>query len=320
MSAPRTCWVISDGRRGIENQALGLAECLSQMMPLDIHIHHILHGKVFTALPPKLQRKLKSKPEEYGLPTALPDMVIGCGRQAIAPLLVIKKLAGSSVKTIYVQDPKISPSHFDLVIAPEHDQVSGDNIISMIGSPNRISKNTLKQDYKNFTSLLSGYPKPFAAVLIGGPSKRFKLTQKDMAAWHDAMRDLHEKGYSLLVTPARRTPDFAVKMLGQFAHEYDNVWLHKDGEPNPYFAFLEAADIILVTEDSTNMLTESCATGKPVYRLPMSGEPGKFEKFYASLEHRYGVKRYDGTPDISKREPLNETERVGEKILKRLWD
>jgi mitochondrial fission protein ELM1 len=48
------------------------------------------------------------------------------------------------------------------------------------------------------------------------------------------------------------------------------VW-DGNGE-NPYFAFLAAADAILVTEDSTNLATDAAATGKPLFVLPMAGE------------------------------------------------
>ena len=34
---------------------------------------------------------------------------------------------------------------------------------------------------------------------------------------------------------------------------------------NPYFGFLALADCFIVTAESISMLTESCATGKPVY-------------------------------------------------------
>ena len=41
----RHCLVISDGRRGIENQALGLAEGCASLRPLTIQTYHIAHGK-----------------------------------------------------------------------------------------------------------------------------------------------------------------------------------------------------------------------------------------------------------------------------------
>lgn len=315
--APLRALIISDGRRGIENQALGLAEAAAKIRPLTLTPCHITHGKAFSALPPALQFAFRRTPDRYGITQERPDIAIGCGRQAIAPLRALKRLYGADIFTVYVQDPRTQHSQFDLIIAPQHDRVSGDNVISMIGSPNRITPQRMSDEAKAFDATLSQYPAPYAAVLIGGPSKRWQVKQRDMAAWHDAMRDLHGKGYSLLITPSRRTPEFARKMLTQFAYEHDRVWLHEDGADNPYFAFLNAAEIILVTEDSTNMLTESCATGKTVFRLPVSGEPGKFKTLFETLETRCIVVRYDKDMRIPPVSPLRETQDVAAKLWPR---
>ena len=51
-------WVISDGRRGIENQALGLAEALARQTPITIKRKIIGSDPSFAALPPSVQYKL----------------------------------------------------------------------------------------------------------------------------------------------------------------------------------------------------------------------------------------------------------------------
>jgi len=252
------CLVLSDGRRGIENQALGLAERCASLKPLSILTHHISHGKVAAAFPPKVQGRLG----QYNLPDC--DMAIGCGRQAIAPLLFLKANHANKVMTVYVQDPRIDPLHFDLVIAPTHDGLTGPNV----------------------------------------------QTQHLNAALN-----LLKAGYALLITVSRRTPEFAQLAWKKVASEHKRVWLYDGEGPNPYFAFLGGAEMILVTEDSTNMLTEACATGKPVFRLPMSGKAGKFQTLYDALEARCGVTRYAGQLGGGDYPPLDETSC----IAKMLW-
>ena len=136
---PLTCFVISDGRRGIENQALGLAEAAGRLRTLEILIHTIENGAAFKAASPTLQFAMKSNPSDYGLCGPPPHLTIGCGRQAIAPLLALKK-AHPDTFTVYVQDPRIDTDRFDLVIAPEHDALTGPNVETMIGSPNRVTE------------------------------------------------------------------------------------------------------------------------------------------------------------------------------------
>lgn len=304
------CLVLSDGRRGIENQALGLAERCAALRPLTLQTHHIAHSKTLAALPPKAQLRLA----KFDLPEC--DIVIGCGRQAIAPLLYLKRNR-PNVMTVYVQDPRIDIAQFDLVIVPEHDDIHGPNVENMIGSPNRISDTKIIGETLSFADGLSKLPMPRAALLIGGTSKTHKLDKVSHQAHLAAAKGLAAAGQSLLITTSRRTPDFAVLDWKRFASDHNHVWLHDGDGPNPYFAFLGGADMILVTEDSTNMLTEACTTGKPVYRLPMSGQAGKFEVLYKSLESQCGVTSYDGRLAGQDYVPLNETSRVAAALWER---
>lgn len=308
-----TCLVISDGRRGIENQALGLAEALAQLRPTEITKHVIANGRVFKALPPDMQIKLKSSPNDYGI-SETPNIAIGCGRQAIAPLMALKKQCGVDVFTVYVQDPRIDPKHFDLVIAPQHDSIIGANVENMIGSPNRITAERLDAEVTKFSAQLDKLPNPRVAVLIGGASKSHKLTRDIHKEHMQAICGLAEQGISIMLTTSRRTPDWAVKDYAQITNDRKQVWVWDSQNPdcgdNPYFAFLGGADAVLVTEDSTNMLTEACATGNPVFTLPMAGDAGKFTTLYAALKERCHVVPFNGNIDTPKYEPLSETERM----------
>lgn len=308
-----TCFVISDGRRGIENQALGLAEAAGRLRPLEIIKHTIEYGAAFKAASPTLQFAMKSKPSDYGLKGAPPNIAIGCGRQAIAPLLALKK-ANPETFTIYVQDPRMDTDRFDLIIAPEHDALTGHNIEAMIGSPNRVTEAEIIGHMLTFADGLADLPMPRAAMLIGGMSKTHKLGKPQHDAHMKAAQDLIAQGYSLLITTSRRTPDWAIKDYKLLDSNHDNVWSYGGDGPNPYFAFLGGADVILVTEDSTNMLTEAASTGKPVFTLPMQGKPGKFQKLYNSLYERCNIRPFDGTLKIESYEPLIETERMAQQL------
>ena len=306
------CLVISDGRRGIENQALGLAEACARLRPLTLKSYTVKPARLIARLPPKAQLRLS----RFDLPTC--DIAIGCGRQAIAPLLFLKATR-PEVMSIYIQDPRIDLSYFDLVIAPEHDAVRGPNVELMTGSPNRITEFGLRAATSDFGNELSNYSQPRAAFLIGGTSKSHQLDKSSHDQHLSIANQLLAEGYSLLITTSRRTPDFAVADWIKFASNSDAVWFHDETKPNPYFAFLGAADKIFVTEESTNMLTESCATGKPVYRLPMaghmrSGRGGKFQTLYDALERRCGVIRYDQDSEWQAYPPLNETARIAQRV------
>ena len=304
-----TCWVISDGRRGIENQALGLAEAAARLKPLEIHCHIIGNGKTLAAASPKLQFALKSKPTDYGLPKRVPDIAIGCGRKAIAPLMALKK-ASPKTFTAYIQDPRLDPSNFDVVFAPEHDNLSGPNVETMVGSPNRVTNALIIGQTLHFSEKLENLPMPRVAMLIGGPSKTHKLGKAEHKVHMDAAHTALAQGYSLMITASRRTPMAMIKDYQRLASDFDNVWLFDGEGENPYYAFLGGADIILVTEESTNMLTEACATGKPVFRLPMAGQAGKFETLHNTLAKRCNLTVFAKEFETGSYEPLLETDRI----------
>lgn len=314
---------VSDGRRGIESQALGLAEAISRLSPrpCEVLTHHVKRHGFLAKAPTRLQLALGSG--EAGLSQA--DLIIGCGRAAIAPLLDAQREARRTSKplfTVFVQNPRIDPSRFDLVVAPEHDGLSGPFVETMIGSPNRITRDTIIGETLQFGARLSALPMPRAAFLIGGPSKRHRMDAQSVETHISIAKALLAKEISLLITLSRRTPETAKDAWYDLVNANgDNIWLYdpESDAPNPYFAFLGGADHLFITEDSTNMLTEGCTAGKSVYRLPMSGSAGKFEALYESLEDRCDVKRWSGSLREAVYEPLRETERIAQIILKRMY-
>jgi len=317
MSSTLSCWTISDGRRGIENQALGLAEAVARIRPADIEQKTVTANGVFKAAQPTLQISLKSKPTSYGLAAPYPKIAIGCGRQAIAPLRTLKRHCGSDIFTVYIQDPRMNTKHFDLVIAPEHDNLKGENVLSIIGSPNRVTNDRIVVDTLKFNNKIATLKSPRVTMLVGGHSKTHKLDQKNHEIHLNAAKKLLEQGHALMITTSRRTPEFVKNAYQKLASTNVNVWFEDGTGDNPFFAMLGAADAILVTEESTNMLTEACATGKPVFTLPMSGKPGKFDVLYKSLEMRCNLSRFTGNIYKLPYPPLDETARAATELLNR---
>jgi mitochondrial fission protein ELM1 len=81
---------------------------------------------------------------------------------------------------------------------------------------------------------------------------------------------------------------------------------------------LHFADQILVTEDSANMAAEAASTGKPVHILPMVAlrPPGKFARLQADLTARGAARPFDRRLDTWRYEPLAETERAAQAVLR----
>lgn len=324
VSAPLSIWVVSDGRIGMENQALGLAEAFQRLTPADISVRRIRWRKAFDKLPSALKASwmldLSSDSTEPAAGEAWPDVWIATGRATLPLSARVRAASAGQTLVVQTQDPRWRNAAYDLIVAPAHDGVEGPNVVSITGSPHRVTRERLAGAAADFADRLAALPHPRVAALIGGRSKAFDLTEAhaaDLAA--RIARAVETAGGSLMLTFSRRTPEAAkAAMTARLAHLPGLIW---DGaSANPYFAFLHFADHVLVTEDSANMAAEAASTGRPVHILPMVPQKpaGKFARLHADLEARGAARRFDGTLNAWRYEPLDETARAARAVLERM--
>jgi mitochondrial fission protein ELM1 len=315
-------WAVSDGRAGLENQVLGLAEAVQRKTPASIITKRIAVDQRAEKLP----RALWGDPferlteESDRLQAPWPDLLIGCGRRTVPFTRALKQ----HCFTVQTQDPKAKPGDFGLVVPPAHDQLTGANVLPIQGSPNRLSKERLNLEAQLLSLSLPRdiqFKSPYAAVLIGGPSRDYRWNKEAEEKILSSIAAVIQRGHFVLATVSRRTPpSFAATLKNAF--KPSKLWLW-DGEPvgpvdNPYFGMLGMADRVLVTEESANMITEAAFTGMPVHLLPLPGGGPKWQRFHESLRSR-GVLRPKA--DFSEEwtyPPLRETDRVAEEIVRKL--
>ena len=178
---PLIIWAISDGRAGIEAQAVGLAEAVArearvQGIEATIEIKRVgWIGRVG-----RLPWWLNWFPRRWLTPESdingpWPDLWIAAGRATLPLSIRAKRWSGGKTYVVQIQDPRVPPQMFDLVIPPKHDRLSGDNILSITGSPHRVTVARLASEYEAFRDQLDDLPRPRVAVLLGGKSKAFDL-------------------------------------------------------------------------------------------------------------------------------------------------
>jgi mitochondrial fission protein ELM1 len=308
----------------MENQALGLAEALQRLLPSEITVVRVKWRALFDKLPSALKAPWMLDPasdDPFPKPgEAWPDVWIATGRATLPLSLMAKHRAGGKTFVVQTQDPRWRAGDYDLVVAPRHDGIEGPNVLSITGSPHRISVALLAEAAKAFADPFESLPRPRVAVLIGGKSRAHDLPEAHAAELADRIAAaVVAAGGSLMLTFSRRTPEAAkAAMTARLSHLPGLIW---DGEgPNPYFAFLHFADHILVTEDSANMAAEAASTGKPVHILPMvaTRPADKFARLHADLRAHGAARPFDGTLDSWSYEPLAETDRAAREIVKRM--
>ena len=320
MSPALRIWVVTDGRAGIEAQALGLAEAVAALTPSAITVKRIGWPRWMARIPSQLNvaplRLLTAQSDALAPPW--PDLWIGNGRASIPLSIGVRRWSAAKTFVVQLQDPLRPPRLFDIVIPPNHDGLKGDNVVGLVGTPHRVTPMRLASEVARFADRLHGLPRPRVAVLVGGKSRAFDLSTPRAAHLADQIAAaVATSGGSLLLTFSRRTPEAAKVVMGERLNALPGlIW---DGEgPNPYFAFLGTADMILVTEDSANMPTEAAATGRPVYLLEMDGAQARKRRFHAELAGLGIIRRFDGALEDWSYTPLRETERAAAEVLRRM--
>ncbi len=328
MSKPKECWVVTDGRAGIENQALGLAEAVARETDLIVTRKRIRVAAPWRSLPRLAWGDPFTRLESDGalLRAPYPDLWIGCGRMSVPFTMAVKKRSPDTY-TVQLQNPRAPYREFDLIIPPAHDRVKADNAFSILGSANRITSAKLEAGAEALAPLIDHLPRPRVAVLIGGSNSANKVDGAQVDRLADVLRNALSEGAGLMVTTSRRTPEAVTEAIRGFA-DNDAVfqWTDDAGEAsvNPYFGILGAADHILVTEDSVNMVAEAAMTGRPVHihrwrERRRAQAQDKFARFLDALRDRGVCADFTGQFDERSYEPLDETQRAAAEVVRR-WE
>lgn len=292
-------WVITEGLTGTENQCLGIVEAMG-VTPI---VKRITLRQPWKLLSPYLGFECAATFNEP-LTGPWPNILIASGRKSIAASRYIKKQSPKTF-TVQVQDPRINHKQFDMVIVPQHDPTRGDNVTVSVATPNRITSEKLVDAHKAFNATFSHLSYPCIAVLIGGSTKRHTFTIDEAKSLAETLSPFK----NLMVTTSRRTGDENTAILKTALAKNGNYFW--DGvSPNPYMGMLAYADFILVTADSTSMISEAATTGRRVYVLPMKGLTKRQMQLIENLKSYGAVRDFEGKFEDWTYPPLNDSARI----------
>ncbi len=312
---PPTCWAISDGAAGNERQVLALADAMG-LAPRHLRLSL---KQPWDALAPHLTAGARAAMMDQGrrISAPWPDLAIGCGRRAALLTRCLRDWSDGRCFSVQILDPRIDSRHFDLVIAPRHDHVGGANVLHSLGALNPVSPSWLAQGRQAWPDL-SRFAGPRTAVLIGASTRAQHL---DQGYFETLLGQIGRFGGSFLVSASRRTPLPQRQWLRrQFAELPGCFWAGEDDGNNPYAGFLAWADRIVVTPDSVNMLSEACASGKPVHTLVQQPLRGKLAEFHTSLRQAGLLRDLNDTNAGIPVAPLAETANLAADVLARWTD
>lgn len=315
-NAPR-CWVITDGAAGNERQALALAEA----MGLQPQVFRIGLRFPWSWLAPRFRAgglAAVAADARSKLAPPWPQLVIGCGRKSAQVTLAVRDAAEGACFAVQILDPRIATQHFDLIIAPRHDGLTGANVLQTLGSLNPVGSQWLAAAARQFPQL-SELPAPRTAVLIGASTRAQQIgwryvdgLMETLDAW------MAEEGGSLLLSTSRRTSErVRRRLLERCAQRPGRFWTGPADGENPYAGMLAAANRIVVSPDSVNMLSEACATGKPVYTFAPRPVGGKLAAFHRALIDGGHLRALPAVPVDWRPTPLSETAALADLVGER---
>ncbi len=295
MSGPldgKSCWIITDGKAGMDVQCVGIAEALGvrydmkRVAPKGLYQTLAPYGPV----DPKERFAAPGTPFEPPFPT----IAIGTGRSSIPYIRALGRRAGLNTFRVVLQDPKTRAGIADLIWVPAHDRRQGPNVIKTLTAPHGFTAERIAALRGALPAWITALPSPRVTVVLGGKNAVYRFTDDDDDRLQRLLKAFADQGASFLVTPSRRTHKRLIAAVEMATRDRPRVLWDGSGE-NPYPLMLAGADLLAVTADSVNMTGEACATGRPVYVFEPSGGSAKFQRFHDALR-RHGATRLLSEP------------------------
>ena len=275
----------------MENQSIALAKMLNANFKL-INYNPPYFLKKFPILgkfyaPYFLRKKLHTD--------LLPSIIITTGRRMAGTSIALKSILKNNVKTIHIQNPKLSPNNFDLLLIPEHDKIRAKNIIQTKGALCFFEEKDMKKFKEPILNKMKT-KKSTVLLMVGGNSKKQKPNSSEYFELSTkVIQGIKNLDAQLIVSFSRRTPNKAIKILqSTFSKHLKDFKILSSDENKLYPKILKIIDYTIVTSDSVNMISELATLSKPLFIFHFSKENRKISFFLSNLKELNIVQDYEG--------------------------
>ena len=299
--------LLTEGMHGMISQAEGLAKALD----LEFIHEKIEINNFWKLIPPSLtpvkKFVFKNKIDKNF------DIVISCGRKSVIPSIYLKQKYKNQIMNIHIQDPKVSLDNFDYVVVPEHDDLEGKNVLTTKGAIHYIQNKELDNNEDYLKPKIA--KKKIVSLIIGGPNKYYNFNDEILEnIFYKIKENFIKKDYQLIFIPSMRTPQNIIDKARDFFD--DNQIIIKDVDKKAYLSSLKLADHIIVTCDSTSMISEAAMTGKPIYiaQMPAIKENNRFKKFFELFQSLNITRNLENSVEKWNYEKLSETDKISSYI------
>ena len=300
--------LLTEGLHGMISQVEGLAKALD----LEYFHEKIELNNFWKLIPPSLT-PVKKYVFKNNIEKEF-DIIISCGRKSVVPSIYLKKNSNKKIINIHIQNPKVSLNNFNYIIAPEHDGISGKNVISSKGALHYLTIEEIEKS-RDYLQNKSNTKKDILTLILGGPTKYYNYSTQNIKSIFSNIKNLTEKNnLHLIVIPSNRTPVETVSLAK--SELMKDTTIIETVDKKAYLSALCLAKYIVVTCDSSSMISEAALTGKPVYvaMIETKRNDKRFKEFRKLFENMNILRKLDDKLETWSYEKLDEANRVSKLI------
>ena len=300
--------LLTEGLHGMISQVEGLAKALDLE-----YFHEKIELNNFWKMIPPIITPVQKFVFKNNIDNNF-DVIISCGRKSVIPSIYLKKISHKKIINIHIQNPKVSHKNFNYIIAPEHDAISGKNVISSKGALHYLTIEEIKNS-RDYLQNKTNTKKDILTLILGGPTKYYNYSTQNIKTVFSKIKNLTEKNnLHLVVIPSNRTPIETVSLAK--SELINDATIIETVDKKAYLSALSIAKYIVVTCDSSSMISEAALTGKPVYVAMMETKRNdkRFKEFRKLFENMNILRKLDDKLETWSYEKLDEANRVAELI------
>ena len=285
-----TVWCLLGKKAGDNTQVRALAGALADVMPVACEEKQIVAQpwELLTHLTKNSTLGGIDKTTSSPLQPPWPDLAITAGRRNEQVAQWIRQQSGGSTRLIHLGRPWAPLDAWDLIITtPQYFLPQRANVLHNSLPLHQFTHEHAAAAGEHWRAQWAHLPRPWVAVLVGGNSGKYVLTNpKGYKLGGLADRLAAKAGGSLLVTDSPRTPAGAADALQAAITVPHFFYRCADGRDNPYKGLLALADAFIVTGESMSMLAEASETDRPLYVF----DPGDGTTPWWKLPHAWRYK------------------------------
>jgi mitochondrial fission protein ELM1 len=304
--------LLTESMHGMISQVEGLAKALD----LDFIHEKIEINNFWKLFPPKVtpvqdfvfKNKINSQF----------DVVISCGRKSVIPSIYLKKKLKNKIINIHIQEPKVSLNNFDFVVAPEHDGLKGNNVLTSKGAVHYLTNDELDQN-ENYLKSRINSQKKIVTLILGGPTRYYDYSNQVIeGVFSKIEQNFLKNNYQVIIIPSMRTPQNIIEKAKNY-FDKDQIII-PNVDKKAYLSSLKISDHIIVTCDSTSMISEAAITGKPIYvaQMPAIKNNQRFKRFFNLFESLNIIKELNNSVENWTYTKLNETNKIANQIREKI--